>query len=80
MLVSVSHPMSISPVIEYVAPASAVTNTELSLSLSSDPVRGARTCRHPCSAFSSNRIRGTFRDQLRGARTCCLLCRTSDSD
>ena len=55
MLVSVSHSMSISPVIEYVAPASAVTDTELS----SDRVRGARTCRHPCSAFSSNRIRGT---------------------
>ena len=34
MLVYVSHTMSISPVIEYVAPASAVTNTELSLSLS----------------------------------------------
>ena len=30
MLVSVSHPMSTSPVIEYVAPASAVTYTELS--------------------------------------------------
>ena len=30
MLVPVSHPMSISPVIEYVAPASAVTYTELS--------------------------------------------------
>ena len=30
MLVSVSHPMSISLVIEYVVPASAVTNAELS--------------------------------------------------
>ena len=30
MLVSVSHPMAISPVIEHVAPASAVTYTELS--------------------------------------------------
>ena len=30
MLVSVSHPMSISSVVEYVAPASAVTCTELS--------------------------------------------------
>ena len=30
MLVSVSHTMSISPMIEYVAPASAVTYTELS--------------------------------------------------
>ena len=30
MLVSVSHPVSISPVIEYVAPASPVTYTELS--------------------------------------------------
>ena len=30
MLVSVSHPTSTSPVIEYVAPASAVTYTELS--------------------------------------------------
>ena len=83
MLVSVSHPMSTSPVpvIEYVAPASAVTHRELS------PVTeyvGACTCQHPCSAFSSNRTRGTyacchlrsafFSDRVRGVRTCCLLC------
>ena len=30
MLVPVSHPMSTSPVIEYVAPVSAITYTELS--------------------------------------------------
>ena len=50
MLVLVSHAMSTSPVIEYVAPASAVTYTKLS----SDRARGACTCRHPCSEFSKS--------------------------
>ena len=65
MRVSVTHSMSTSPVpvIEFVAPASAVTYTELS------PVT---TCQHPCSAFSSNRTRGTY--TCCHLHTCCLLC------
>ena len=60
------------------------------VNFSTDRVRGARVCRHPCSAFFSNRIGGSktccylhsafFSDRVRGARTCCLPCRTSDSD